>query len=110
MTNTLLSHHHYDHTGDPSTFPHSTDLIVGPGFKEEFTPGYPSNPESPIKDSDWEGRTLREVNFVDSSLRLGRFRALDWFGDGSFYLLDSPGVSLLDDDFHTACVMLPFIN
>ncbi|MCJ1272061.1 hypothetical protein MMC22_011968 [Lobaria immixta] len=87
----IWSHHHYDHTGDPSTFPHSTDLIVGPGFKEAFTPGYPSNPESPIKDTDLDGRTVREVSFAESSLRLGRFRALDWFGDGSFYFLDSPG-------------------
>lgn len=40
------------------------------------------------------GRNLREVNFdTDSNgLRLGRFQAIDYFGDGSFYLLDAPGV------------------
>jgi metal-dependent hydrolase (beta-lactamase superfamily II) len=27
----IWSHHHWDHVGDPSTFPHSTALVVGPG-------------------------------------------------------------------------------
>lgn len=56
-------------------------------------PGYPSNPDAPIKESDYRGRNVREISFTDPSLRLGRFRALDYFGDGSFYLLDAPGVS-----------------
>ena len=56
-------------------------------------PGFPSNPDAPIRESDYKGRNVREISFADSSLRLGRFRALDYFGDGSFYLLDSPGVS-----------------
>jgi glyoxylase-like metal-dependent hydrolase (beta-lactamase superfamily II) len=34
---------------------------------------------------------LREVEFDASSLKIGRFRALDFFGDGSFYGLDAPG-------------------
>ena len=34
---------------------------------------------------------MREVEFSTSSLQIGRFRALDFFGDGSFYLLDAPG-------------------
>src|SRR5690349_3304101 len=28
----IWSHWHWDHIGDPSTFPSTTDLIVGPGF------------------------------------------------------------------------------
>ena len=28
----VWSHHHWDHTGDPSLFPGSTELVVGPGF------------------------------------------------------------------------------
>lgn len=102
----IWSHHHWDHTGDPSTFPSSTSLIVGPGFKEAFTPGYPQNQTSPILESDYAGRELREISFDDDSsssgggvggggrgrgLKLGRFRAVDFFGDGSFYLLDTPG-------------------
>ena len=90
----IWSHHHWDHTGDPSTFPPSTSLIVGPGFKAAFTPGYPQNQSSPILESDYAGRELREISFNNSNLKLGRFRAVDFFGDGSFYLLDSPGHSI----------------
>ncbi|EHL02466.1 putative N-acyl homoserine lactonase AttM [Glarea lozoyensis 74030] len=85
----IWSHWHWDHTGDPSTFPPSTTLIAGPGFKQNFLPGYPSNPESPIKETDYADRELREISFSD--LKIGRFNAFDYFGDGSFYLLDSPG-------------------
>ncbi|KAH7154499.1 beta-lactamase-like protein [Fusarium sp. MPI-SDFR-AT-0072] len=65
----IWSHHHFDHIGDITTFPGSTELVVGPGFKKAFLPGYPADPDSPI----------------------GPFRAFDFFGDGSFYLLDTPG-------------------
>jgi glyoxylase-like metal-dependent hydrolase (beta-lactamase superfamily II) len=86
----VWSHWHWDHTGDPSTFDSSTALIVGPGFKDAFTPGYPANKEAPIRESDYEGRELRETAF-NQGLKIGRFNAFDYFGDGSFYLLDSPG-------------------
>lgn len=91
---TLRSHWHWDHIGDPSTFPPSTHLIVGPGFKEAMLPGAPANPDSPILESDYTGRTLREITFDGTGpehLTIGQFPAFDYFGDGSFYLLDSPG-------------------
>lgn len=38
------------------------------------------------------GRHLREIQFNGpNTLRIGNFPAVDYFGDGSFYLLDSPG-------------------
>lgn len=83
-----------DHTGDPSTFPSNTDLIVGPGFTEAFGPGsgYPTKQYSPVAEDAYKDRTLREVDFSkESTLKLGGYRALDFYGDGSFYLLDSPG-------------------
>ncbi|KAL8856492.1 MAG: hypothetical protein Q9178_006891 [Gyalolechia marmorata] len=86
----VWSHHHWDHIGDPSTFPHSTDLLVGPGFKDAFIPAYPTEPSSPIRESDYADRQLREISF-DFDLTIGGYKALDYFGDGSFYLLDSPG-------------------
>ncbi|KAH8682080.1 metallo-beta-lactamase superfamily protein [Xylariales sp. PMI_506] len=87
-----FSHWHWDHIGDPSTFPSSTDLIVGPGFKKAMLPGAPANPDSPILESDYANRNLREIEFNGpQSLAIGRFPAFDFFGDGSFYLLDSPG-------------------
>ncbi|RAH84641.1 metallo-beta-lactamase superfamily protein [Aspergillus japonicus CBS 114.51] len=87
----IWSHHHFDHTGDPSLFPSSTNLVVGPGFTRNFTPGWPEQPESPVKSADWHGRTLREIQFDEQQLKIGRFPAVDWFGDGSFYLLHTPG-------------------
>lgn len=44
----------WDHTGDPSLFPPSTEVVVGSGFKEAFMPGYPTNEDSPMLDSDFE--------------------------------------------------------
>lgn len=87
----IWSHFHWDHIGDPSTFDKHSSLIVGPGFKDAFVPGYPENPESPIRESDYAGRELKEIKFPDAGLKIGRFNAFDYFGDGSFYLLDSPG-------------------
>ena len=40
----------------------------------------------------WEGRELREIDFDGKgSLMLGQYKAYDFCGDGSFYLIDSPG-------------------
>ncbi|KIW12832.1 hypothetical protein PV08_08019 [Exophiala spinifera] len=88
----IWSHWHWDHIGDPSSFPPTTDLIVGQGFPGAMLPGYPANPQSPIRESDYSGRTLREIRFDGpDAFRIGQFPAHDYFGDGSFFLLDSPG-------------------
>lgn len=86
----IWSHWHWDHTGNPGTFEKSTALIVGPGFTKTFIPGYPTNGDGRVLESDYEGRELREIAF-DQGLKIGSFDAFDYFGDGSFYLLDSPG-------------------
>jgi glyoxylase-like metal-dependent hydrolase (beta-lactamase superfamily II) len=86
----VWSHWHCDHTGDPSTFPSNTSLVVGPGFKEAMTPAWPSAAESPLNEADWEGRELHEISF-NEGLRIGGFEATDYFDDGSFFLLDCPG-------------------
>ncbi|KAL1585843.1 hypothetical protein WHR41_05052 [Cladosporium halotolerans] len=90
----IWSHWHFDHTGDTSAFPPSTDLIVGPGFKSSFVPSYPTVADSPVDERLWAGRDLVEISFADpqsKNLQLGGFRAHDFYGDGSFYLLDTPG-------------------
>lgn len=87
----IWSHHHWDHIGDMSTFPSSTKLVIGPGFKAQYLPGYPQNPESPLCETDFEGRTVQEIDSSSFGLRVGQFPAFDYFGDGSFYLLSSPG-------------------
>jgi hypothetical protein len=72
-----------------SLFPSSTEIVVGPGFKAapQLLPGYPAVAESPVRESDFAGRTLREIDFAASSLDIGGYKAHDFFGDGSFYLL-----------------------
>lgn len=91
----IWSHHHFDHTGNPSLFPGTTDLVVGPTFISRFAPGYPEKPDAPVRSSDWRGRSLREMDFDrhPGKVTIGRFKAIDWFGDGSFYLLHTPGHS-----------------
>jgi hypothetical protein len=66
---------------------------VGPGFKGAFVPGWPTVQESPVDEKAWEGRTLREIDFAaeGKGLKLGQYKAFDFYGDGSFYLLDTPG-------------------
>jgi glyoxylase-like metal-dependent hydrolase (beta-lactamase superfamily II) len=94
----VLSHHHFDHIGNPDTFPASTSLIVGPGFKTVL-PGHAANPASAMLESLMANRQVIELDFSSgrcgsysyNPLVVGRFQALDYFGDGSFYLLDMPG-------------------
>lgn len=47
------SHWHWDHLGDPSRFPSCTELVVGPGFKDSFLPGYPAKKDAPVRESDF---------------------------------------------------------
>jgi hypothetical protein len=85
----VWSHYHWDHIGDMSLFPPSTEIVVGSGFKASpvVLPGYPEKPESPLNASDFAGRNLNEIDFKTSALQIGGFAAHDFFGDGSFYLL-----------------------
>jgi hypothetical protein len=91
IASVIWSHNHFDHTDDPSTFPSSTELVVGPGVRELSWPGWPTNPDAAVLDSDIAGRTVREISFSANPLKIGSFDAFDFFGDGSFYLLDAPG-------------------
>ncbi|KAL4937753.1 hypothetical protein BDV06DRAFT_226655 [Aspergillus oleicola] len=86
----IWSHWHFDHIGDMSQFPSTVNLIVGPGFQENLLPGYPSNPNSPLLETDYSGREMQEISF-SSGFKIGQFQAHDFFSDGSFYLLDVPG-------------------
>lgn len=91
----IWSHWHFDHAGDPQTFPSTTDLIVGPGFEANFIPAYPTVRDSHVDERAWAGRELHEIDFSGAAngkaLHIGGFQAYDFYGDGSFYLLNSPG-------------------
>jgi glyoxylase-like metal-dependent hydrolase (beta-lactamase superfamily II) len=85
----IWSHGHWDHIGDMSRFPGSTRLLAGPGFTKTFIPGYPENQQGLILESDYSGRQFSEV--TEFELEIGGLPAYDFFGDGSFYLLSTPG-------------------
>ncbi|KAL6252643.1 hypothetical protein RBB50_000362 [Rhinocladiella similis] len=88
----IWSHAHWDHTGDMSTFPGHTDLVVGRGFKDHFLRGVGNSALGGILPSDVKGREVREITFKEPEVvKIGHFPAYDYFKDGSMYLLDSPG-------------------
>jgi hypothetical protein len=39
------------------------------------------------------GHNITKVDFANSKLTFSGLKAVDYFGDGSFYLLNTPGVS-----------------
>ncbi|KAJ9138025.1 Beta-lactamase-like protein [Coniochaeta hoffmannii] len=86
----IISHHHYDHMGDPALYPRSMDLVVGPGFSAHFLPGYPVAEDSPVFEDAFEGRNVVEAAF-DDGLTVAGYEAWDYFGDGSLYILNTPG-------------------
>ncbi|EPS36177.1 hypothetical protein H072_10251 [Dactylellina haptotyla CBS 200.50] len=87
----IWSHAHWDHMGRPSLFPSSVNLIVGPSIKSRFYPGYPENADAPFRSSEVTNREVIELSFESSNLTIGGMRAIDFFQDGSFYILDAPG-------------------
>lgn len=91
----VFSHHHFDHTGDTSKFPKSTSIVVGPGYKETYLPGWPANGKQIETTSDiYEGRVVTELVFDQNDPKvsaLGGFQAYDFFGDQSLYFLSTPG-------------------
>jgi glyoxylase-like metal-dependent hydrolase (beta-lactamase superfamily II) len=90
----IWSHHHWDHTGDLTKFPPETTLAVGPGLPAQFMPGYPANNDAPFLETDVKDRNVHEFDFFGKDgrgLKVGSFNAIDFFGDGSFYVLDTPG-------------------
>ncbi|KAH9935468.1 uncharacterized protein B0H18DRAFT_1101223 [Fomitopsis serialis] len=86
-----LLHSHIDHVGNPSTFPPTTALVVGAGTQAANRPGYPLNPEAMLPESDFLGRDVIEIPFADDAPIVAGLKGYDYFGDGSFYLLEAPG-------------------
>ncbi|KAI0397820.1 hypothetical protein F5Y17DRAFT_454705 [Xylariaceae sp. FL0594] len=89
------SHHHFDHVGDVGEWdPRRTKLIVGLGTKADVFPGWPTVAGAPFHESEvvgGGGREVEELDFSSSFLKIGGFTAIDYFADGSFYFLETPG-------------------
>ena len=88
----IFSHLHFDHVGDPTKFP-DAEMIAGPGSRAASFPGWPAAPGSPFLSAPIEHPKYHELSFVtDTWVPFGPFpRAHDYFGDGSLFLIDTPG-------------------
>ncbi|KAF5379605.1 hypothetical protein D9757_009218 [Collybiopsis confluens] len=84
----VWSHSHFDHTGDMSLWPATTKLVIGKGTDRRV---YPEVPDAALIESDYAGREVVELDLDKDGLTIGGTAAHDFFGDGSFYLLDMPG-------------------
>ena len=80
----VWSHFHFDHAGDPCTFPETTKLVVGPGFTEAFDgKSWPTKEDSVLREDGWQGRELVEVTFKEGEEgvgTIGGFKSFDYFG------------------------------
>ncbi|KZV92074.1 Metallo-hydrolase/oxidoreductase [Exidia glandulosa HHB12029] len=90
----LLSHLHFDHIGDPSAVPRAT-FLVGAGGRALLENGYPKDPSSTL-DAQLLPEDPTRTQWLDPTSEgwhpLGPFeRALDFFGDGTLYIVDAPG-------------------
>ncbi|KAF2732852.1 Metallo-hydrolase/oxidoreductase [Polyplosphaeria fusca] len=102
----ILSHVHWDHVGTPSDFS-SANFVVGSGTLHLLAHGggplYPAdifNPDElpaartkelpPVREEDRERASSNQTGHVWQAL--GAFpAAVDFFGDGSVYVIDAPG-------------------
>ncbi|KAJ7759209.1 beta-lactamase-like protein [Mycena metata] len=84
----IWSHTHFDHIGDMSKFPNTTRLVIG---SETDTSTFPTFPNATLQESDLAGREITKINFTTASLNFRGLSAIDYFGDGSLYLLNTPG-------------------
>ncbi|TFK40570.1 Metallo-hydrolase/oxidoreductase [Crucibulum laeve] len=90
ITTVCLSHCHWDHVGDTSPFTNSV-FVLGGDSQQLFNPGYPVESNS-FFSSDL--LPLGRTNFLSVAdwQPIGPFpRALDFYGDGSLYIIDAPG-------------------
>ncbi|WVW79356.1 hypothetical protein I302_101324 [Kwoniella bestiolae CBS 10118] len=121
LKSVILSHKHFDQqpsltenelSGDIATLPFpDRPIILGPGSLASIGPGYPKDPHGQWSSSwfdeyrfvelpgtttegAWEGE-IADINSENKPRKwekVGCFdNAVDWFGDGSFWLIDAPG-------------------
>ena len=87
-----VSHIHFDHSGDPTPFTKAKFLLGGES-EALLKAGFPANPDSNFyQDTVPLDRTEFLYPTSTGWAALGPFpHGLDYFGDGSLYLVDAPG-------------------
>ncbi|KAF8216570.1 beta-lactamase-like protein [Mycena galopus ATCC 62051] len=87
--NTVIwSHSHFDYIGDMSKFPNTTVLVIGPGTNKEL---YPEFPDGVLQVSDFRSVENRPKRLEVTDQVFSGLKAIDYFEDGSLYILDTPG-------------------
>jgi len=85
-----ISHCHWDHTGNTHAFTKST-FVVGDECRPLLSQGYPQDPESTYPSDLLPVDRTRYLSDAEWK-PIGTFpRALDFYGDGSLFIIDSPG-------------------
>lgn len=86
-----LSHAHWDHFGNPALFPDSR-FLVGSGTSALLQPGYPDDPNSQFPSNLLPVERTDFLVVNEDWKPIGPFsHALDYFSDGSLYIVDAPG-------------------
>ncbi|KAJ7471314.1 beta-lactamase-like protein [Mycena galericulata] len=87
----ILSHLHFDHIGDHSPFTHAT-FVIGGDVQHELLTGFPYTPASDVLATSVPVDRTRFLAASEFNTSVGPFpRAMDYFGDGSLYLVDAAG-------------------
>lgn len=85
-----ISHCHWDHAGCTHAFAQST-FLVGDDCHTLFTDSYPENPDAMYPSDLLPSDRTRYLQVAEWDA-IGPFpRAFDFYGDGSVYIVDSPG-------------------
>ncbi|KAJ6518903.1 beta-lactamase-like protein [Mycena sanguinolenta] len=80
----IWSHSHFDHI--------LSFLSLLQKLPETNTMTYPTFPNASLQASDLAGRKVTKIDFTTANLTFsGGLKAIDYFGDGSFYLVNTPG-------------------
>ncbi|KAA1469963.1 Metallo-hydrolase/oxidoreductase [Dentipellis sp. KUC8613] len=92
VSHVFLSHIHWHHIGDPALFPYST-FVIGEGAVPLLEKGYPHDPNSTFaSDLVPFERTVALKTSSRGWKPVGPFtRAVDYYGDGSLYIVDAAG-------------------
>lgn len=89
MQTIFFGHTHFDHIGNLAPFPAGTAVVVGPGSVavNELAD------ELDVPDHVVKMRSVRTLmHRGDIWETVGCFKGVDYFGDGSLWILDTPGV------------------
>ncbi|KAF9811795.1 hypothetical protein IEO21_06407 [Rhodonia placenta] len=90
ISHVCLSHVHFDHQGDTRPFTNAT-FIAGEESRALLSPGYPADPNGMFLGSLLPPERTRYVPRAEMRA-VGPFpHALDFYGDGSLYVVDTPG-------------------